>query len=168
VLVQGGQNDATGDYGLRFTLNWDVVTNQSINATINCKVEILPGYDPWFIEDAGLFLAGAGATGTGLVDISETVYDAEFLGNTLAVLTCSKQEGDFDAYLFDHSYFELAGSPAQVKEAWVRTGLVVQGGSDGTAELNDLFQLYSQIPEPATICLLGLGSLTLLRRRRLS
>ncbi|MHC4694740.1 MAG: hypothetical protein ACYS67_18535, partial [Planctomycetota bacterium] len=66
VLVQGGQNDATGDIGLRFRLAWTAGSEDLINAGINFKVSILPGYDPYYITDATLWLATASAAGTGL------------------------------------------------------------------------------------------------------
>jgi hypothetical protein len=55
---------------------------------------------------------------------------------------------------------------AQIKQMWVRKGITITGGDNGTAKLNEIFQMYSQIPEPATLLLLGLGSLALLRTRK--
>lgn len=166
ILIQGGQNDATGDYGLRLRLSWTAGSDEFINAGINFKVSILPGYDPFFIEDAVLWLATASAAGTGLVQSSENIYDADFLGNSLAVLSASAQSGDFGAFLIDSDDLRLFGNPTQVKEMWVRMGVTVQGGNAGSAGLHEIFMLYSQVPEPATILMLGLGSLALLRRRK--
>lgn len=166
VLVQGGQNDATGDYGLRFRLAWNAGSNQLINASINFKVNILPGYDPWFMEDATLWMATASASGTGLVQATENIFDADFLGNCLTSLGASSQADDYGAYLMDMSDFMLLGNPVAVKEIWVRTGVTVQGGVAGAAGLHEIFMLYSQIPEPATVILLGLGALALLRKRK--
>ena len=166
VLIQGGQDDATGNYGVRFRLDWTVGSNQTINANINFQVSILPEYDEWFIEDAVLFLAVAGATGTGVVNASENIYDADFLGNSLAALCSSRETGDGGVNLIDSSYFQIGGNPAQVKDIWVRTGIIITGGTGGTAQLSEVFELYSQIPEPATVLLLGLGALALLRKRR--
>ncbi|MBW8041523.1 MAG: PEP-CTERM sorting domain-containing protein [Planctomycetes bacterium] len=166
VLIQGGQNDSTGDYGLRLRLSWTAGSDEFINAGINFKVSILPGYDPFYIEDAVLWLATASAAGTGLVQSSENIYDADFLGNSLAVLSASAQSGDFGAFLADSDDLRLFGNPTQVKEMWVRMGVTVQGGDVGSAGLHEVFMLYSQVPEPATILMLGLGSLALLRRRK--
>jgi len=166
VMVQGGQNDATGDYGLRLRLAWNAGSDQVINAGINFKVSILPGYDPWFIEDAVLWLATASAAGTGLVQATENIYDADFMGNSLTALAASAQDNDYGAFLMDSSDLMLHGNLAQFKDIWVRTGVTVQGGSNGSAGLHEVFMLYSQIPEPATVFLLGLGALALLRKRR--
>ncbi len=163
VLVQGGQNDATGDYGLRLRLAWNAGADQLINASLNFKVSILPDYDPYFITDATLWPATASAAGTGLVQASENIYDADFMGNSLTALAASAQDNDYGAFLMDSSYFV---SNAQEKEIWVRTGVTVQGGSEGSAGLHEVFMLYSQVPEPATILMLGLGALALVRKRR--
>lgn len=166
VLIQGGQDSETGNYGVRFRLDWTAGSNQTINANINFQVSILPDFDEWFIEDAVLFLAVAGATGTGVVSASENIYDADFLGNSLAALSSSRETGDGGVNLIDSSYFQLGGQPAQVKYIWVRTGIIITGGTSGTAQLSEVFELYSQVPEPATVLLLGLGALALLRKRR--
>jgi hypothetical protein len=167
VMVQGGQNDATGDYGLRIRLAWNAGSEDLINAGINYKVSILPGYDPYFITDATLWLATASAAGTGLVQASENIYDADFMGNSLTVLSASAEADDYGAFLMDSSLLcGPSGDPAEMKEIWVRTGVTVQGGSNGSAGLHEVFMLYSQVPEPATILMLGLGSLALLRIRK--
>jgi hypothetical protein len=166
VMVQGGQNDATGDYGLRIRLAWNAGSDDLINAGLNYKVSILPGYDPYFITDATLWLATASAAGTGLVQASENIYDADFMGNSLLALGASAEDNDYGAFLMDSGDLMLHGRLAEFKEIWVRTGVTVQGGSNGSAGLHEVFMLYSQVPEPATILMLGLGSLALLRIRK--
>jgi hypothetical protein len=166
VMVQGGQNDATGDYGLRIRLAWNAGADQLINAGLNYKVSILPGYDPYFITDATLWLATASAAGTGLVQASENIYDADFMGNSLLALAASAEDNDYGAFLMDSGDLMLRGNLAEFKEIFVRTGITVQGGSNGSAGLHEAFMLYSQVPEPATILMLGLGALALVRKRR--
>jgi hypothetical protein len=166
VLVQGGQNDATGDYGLRLRLAWNAGADQLINAGINYKVSILPGYDPYFITDATLWLATCSAAGTGLVQASENIYDADFMGNSLLALAASAEDNDYGAFLMDSGDLCLHSNMVQMKDIWVRTGVTVQGGANGSAGLHEVFMLYSQVPEPATIMMLALGSLALLRSRK--
>jgi hypothetical protein len=166
VLVRGGQNDETGDYGLQFRLAWIVGTNQLINANIDFKVSIAPGYDPWFMEDAVLFLMTAGATGTGAVNAAELIYDSSFMGNCLAALDVSREFGDGGSDLINQSQFVLDGELVLAKEIWAETGIIISGGTGGTAQLTEVFMLYSQVPEPTTIILLGLGALALIRKRK--
>ena len=161
VLVQGGIEDVTGQYGLRFRLNWDVGSEQSINAGINFVVSILDGHDQWFIDGADMILSVAGATGTGIVAATETIWDGPMTSsNWLTTLNTSWQVGDSGLNLRDYANF------AQTKQIWVRKGITITGGDNGTSKLNEMFQMYNQIPEPATMILLGLGSLTLLRIRK--
>jgi len=166
LLVRGGQNDETDDYGLQFRLAWVVGSEQIINTNIDFKVSIASGYDPWFMDGAVLFLMTAGATGTGSVSATEIIYDSSFMGNPLAALDVSREFEDGGSDLLNQSQLVLSGEPVIMKEIWVETGIIISGGTEGTAQLSEVFMLYSQIPEPATILMLGLGSLALLRRRK--
>ncbi|MFZ0034254.1 MAG: PEP-CTERM sorting domain-containing protein [Sedimentisphaerales bacterium] len=161
LLVQGGQND--GNYGLWFLLSWNAASGQSINADLNFKVSVLPGSDE-YIKDVELVITGSSATGTGVVNVGETVWDAPFPdGDVIASLSASKQAGDDGAYLVAHKEF------VPRKEIWIFSkDISITGGTNGSAHLSGLFQFYSQtqVPEPATVCLLSIGGLILLRRRR--
>jgi len=164
LFVQGGQDTTTGNYGLWFQLSWNAFSGQTINATLNFRISILPGYDNYFIKDVGMVLTGSSATGTGGVAVGETVWDAPFpSGNIIASLSCSKSANDGGAYLVDYTEF------APVKEIWIWSkDISLTGGIDGSAHLSGLFQFYSQteVPEPATIGLLILGGLTILGRKK--
>ena len=108
-----------------------------------------------------MVLSLAGATGSGVVSNATSIWDEPLpFGDWLANLDTSWQVGSTGAYLKDSANF------AQVKQIWVNNGFTVTGGLSGTAKLNEVFQMYTQIPEPATMLLLGLGSLALLRKRR--
>jgi hypothetical protein len=160
MFVQGGKNSITGDCGLKFNFSWSAVSGQTVNATLSFKVSVLPGYDG-YIKDVRMDLTGAGATGNGVVDATENVQNAG--DNVIASLSCSKQYGDGGIYLVDHAEFAQP-----VREIWIRSKdiSVTSGAGIGSAHISEFYQYYSQIPEPATICLLGLGVLGLLRRRK--
>ena len=159
VFVQGGQDNVSGDYGLRFLLSWQAGAGQSISATLTFAVGALPDGQP--IKDVSLHIIGAFTTGTGVVNAGETVWDAPFPGGSLiGSLSTSKQSGDGDAFLSDYIEFD------PINEIYVRKSFSVTGGTNGTGFLAEMFQFYSQVPEPTTVALLGLGALALLRRRR--
>ena len=151
ILIQGGQDESTGDYGIRLRLVCNAGSEQFINTVINFTVSILAGYDRFYIEEAALWLATASAAGTGLVQATENIYDADFMGNSLTVLSTSVQEDDYGVFLTDRSNFMFQGNSIQKKELWVRTGITIQGGTNGSAGLHEVFLLYSQVPKPMTI-----------------
>lgn len=162
VFVQGGVDDASGNYGLRFLLSWNAFSGQTVNANLGFKAAILPGYEDFYIDDVWLMVTGASATGTGGVNVAETLWDAPFPeGSVIASLSCSKQPDDGGIWLTDYAAF------GPLKEIWVRSkDISITGGTDGAAHLSEVFQFYSQVPEPATIALLGMGTLAMLKGRR--
>jgi hypothetical protein len=163
VFVQGGQDDVTGNYGLWFLLSWNAFSGQNINATLNFKISVLPGYNN-YIKDVEMDITGSSATGTGGVNVGETVWDASFPGgNIIASLSCSKQANDGGADLVDYAEF------TPLKEIWIWSkDISISGGTNGSAHLSGLFQFYSQIPEPATLILLGTASIFIFTRKKQS
>jgi hypothetical protein len=159
LFVQGGQDTTTGDYGLRFQFAWIALSGQNVNTNLKFKISVLPGYDNYFIKDVGMDISGASATGTGGVAVGETVRDAPF-GDIIASLSCSKDANDGGAYLRDHIEF------APAKEIWIWSkDISITGGTNGSAHISEFYQFYSQVPEPATITLLAIGALVLLKRK---
>lgn len=167
LFIQGGQDTTTGNYGLRFQVSWNATTGQTANANLSFKISVLPDprYDNFFIKDVEMDLVGSSATGSGVVNASETVWDAPFPdGNVIASLSCSKNANDGGVFLRDSANF------APLKEIWIFSkDISITGGTntDGSAHLSEFFQFYSQtqVPEPATIALLTIGALALLKRK---
>jgi hypothetical protein len=165
MTVQGGQNSITGDYGLKFNFSWGVAPNQTVNATLNFKVSILPGYNQ-YIKDVALDITGASAIGSGIVNVGEEVWDVPFYtpgSIPIALLSCSAWEDSPLAYLTDYADF------APVKEIWVHSKDVsITGGTIGSAHISEFYQFYSQVPEPATLVLLGTAGIWIFTRKKRS
>ena len=164
VLVQGGMDDQTGDYALRWLMAWNAGSGQSVEATISFQVAIIDISNLW-IEDAALVLTGASATGGGAVQITETVSNVPVgLGPTivLALLDCSKVDSDGGANLADHAVFGPIKKIGVVKNITLTGGI----GAVGAAHLSEFYQFYSQVPEPASLAVLLAGGLAALLRRR--
>ena len=166
VFIQGGWDDATSDYGLRFLLSWNASSGQTVNVTLNFKVSILPGFDDYYINGVSMDITGASATGTGVVNAGEIVRDAPFAeGSVIASLSCSKQEYDGGTQLEDYTEFD------PLKEIWIYSkDISITGGTgiDGAAHLSEFYQFYSQVPEPATLVLFGTAGVWILTRKKRS
>jgi hypothetical protein len=168
VYVQGGQDDVSGDYGLKFYLTWNAFSGQTLNANLEFTVSIIddPKYADYLIKDVSMILHDASAVGTGGVNASENVWDHSIESNPpppLASLSCSKQANDSGLYLTDHAEF------AGVRKIWVYKDISITGGTGvgGSAHLSGFYQYFSQeVPEPMTMTLLGFGGLLLLKRKK--
>lgn len=166
MTVQGGQNSVTKDYGLKFNFSWNAGPNQTVNATLNFKVSIRPGFDE-YIKDVWLDITGASALGSGVVNVGEEVWDVPFYtpGSVpIALLSCSVWEDSPLDYLVDYNDFTTP-----VKEIWVHSKDVsITGGTNGSAHLSEFYQFYSQVPEPATLVLLGPAGIWIFTRKKRS
>jgi hypothetical protein len=166
VFVQGGYDDMSGDYGLKFYLSWNAFSGQTINANLEFSVSIVddPKYADYLIKDVSMILHDASATGAGGVSASENVWDHS-IGSVppppLASLSCSKQANDNGLHLTDHAEFP------GVQKIWVYKDISITGGTEGSAHLSGFYQYFSQdVPEPVTMTLLGFGGLLLLKRKK--
>lgn len=162
-----------GELGLRFNGGWSAQGPQIADSTIKFKVSILePELSNGFlISDNSLFMTAFGAANGGLASISENVYaknpdvfppGEEFDNVSIAnkfVFHVNDQFSD----TYDHrEYDEFLPS------VWIVKDVIVNGGANqsGVAHISEFYQTFSQIPEPASIMLVAMGSMLMFRRRR--
>lgn len=150
---------------LQFTMaGFQVASGQASDLFVSFMVEVSPQYPDMYIKDVGMRLNGATATGTGSVVANEQVTvggpSHDLNSVIVADLDVSKQDDILLDQLTDLAEFD------PVKKIWITKDIGISAGTAGSAALSGFVQSFSQIPEPMTLSLLGLGSLGLLCRRR--
>ncbi len=160
ILVQGVQID--GNYGLHFFMSpvagWSASGSQVADGALDFKVTADAGNQ---IDGVTLSMPGASATGTGAVSIVENVFNqipGQALAGPLMVVSTAN---------YSVLSATAAMDPAQ-SFLFCFKNVIVQGGGNGTASVSDFYQVFHQIPEPASLSLLVLGGLAIIRRRRTS
>ncbi len=174
IVVTGVQ--IGGDYGLRFNSGWSAPAGQLADSTIKFKVSIVEPWlsEGWVIKDNALWIAAYGVsnnTDAGAVSVSENVYAFDpDLGHTTPIANkFVYYKDDNDNLLYDEKDFvDASGAPVALTEIWVIKDVIAYGGvgTVGVAHISEFFQTFSQVPEPATLALLGLGGIGVLFRRR--
>ena len=163
---------AEGEYGLSFNAGWAAVDGGRADTTIGFKVA---AESPQLLIDNSLWISAFGASGGGLVLVTENVFDADPrltpseadpLANKMVYYSDPQ-----DNRTYDHQDFMLAGQPAALAEIWVVKDIhVTSAGPGSTAGMSEVYQSFSEIPEPATASLLAIGAVGVLfhRKRRVA
>jgi hypothetical protein len=130
------------------------------NRVSGSNVQVVIGYDVTVtdpvmrIDDISLSFNGVATTSTGFAKVDEiAVIPGPVTVGAAHVAT--------PAPLSDHAF--LSGQFASLH---VEKTITLNGGENGIATISLITQTFSQVPEPATLALLGLGVLPLVRRRR--
>ncbi len=156
-LDGNGQLDPTIDeIGLCFTGGWSAFANQIADTVIGFKVT---ADDPFFLVDNTLKMIAFGTDGTGMASISENVYADDNFSELIGYKFVYDHEGGTKHE--DHlDYYR------PYKEIWVIKDVLVNGTGNGEAHISHFCNTFSQVPEPMTLALLGIGGIGVLLRRR--
>ncbi len=160
------------ELGLRFNGGWVAASSQIANSTIKFKVSIIEPWlsDGFLLSDNSLWMSAFGTDNGGMVSVSENVYmEDPDLGFTESIAYKHVFYVD-ETYkdLYDHCEFtDPTGATIALPEIWIIKDVTANGGIDpyGFAHLSEFYQTFSQVPEPATVVLMAVGALVILKRR---
>jgi hypothetical protein len=157
-----------GDYGMKINGGWSASAGQVSDSTIEFHATLLPEFlqQGYAFKDNSLFITAFGVannTTGGSVSVSENLYAHHpALGGGSFVNKYVYYKSDTDNLMSDHREF------APIQDMWVLKDVVANGGigTGGSAHISEFYQTFSQVPEPATLTLLAVGGLAILRRKR--
>lgn len=157
------------DPGFRFSAPWDVSTRSgvlSMDSDIDFGVTVSPGGQ--LITDVSLGIGGFNASGTGGVEVDETLCIGALFGSNGSCSGTMRQLRAFSDSSGTVAFNEI--SFAGVSQVGVEKDILLDAGTNGDADLSLVLNNFSEgtTPEPGSILLFGSGALALaavLRRK---
>lgn len=160
-----------GHYGIRFNAPWIAGEGAVVNSTISFQVAVAPSSEMYISGNGFALTASNVGSEGGLISAVETVWDAEpgsLVANRLSSLGLFDSADPSNQKLTDHQDFYVDGELAQLKYIWVKKDITLIGGGVGEfapTHLSEFTQTFSQVPEPASMGMLGSGVIVALLRR---
>ena len=130
--------------GLAFQAAWQVFTGQSTDSQISFDVQVQQGGNA--ITDISATLVSFGVTSTGSIVFTENTTNPT---GSLLLFAHGTQVQSYDEFTFDPTTGVIH----------VSKDLGLNGGTNGVAGVSLLKNNFSEVPEPATMLLLGSGLL---------
>ena len=133
------------DIGLQFNAPWSVGAGQALDSLITFDVAVTSGAA--LIHDAGLVQGGTSFSGNGLGQVAENACGPAPCTPSGAINLFTIDSAG-QVKLTDLTVFSPTGSLSVVKDISVN-------GNSGSASISLVNDTFSQIPEPASLTLLG-------------
>jgi hypothetical protein len=164
IEVQGFTTPYGSEDGLRFAgliaALSNVTPSSSLTITLDYDVTIQPGTAG--IDDVTMSFNGAPTASDGRAQVGKTVLDSQGAG--VGSLLVWNQPSNLTEPLRLQDHAVLSGGPYTTVH--IHDRIIVDGGASGATTISFINQTFSQVPEPASLALLGLGIPALLYRRK--